>query len=68
MPHSALNTVLITLLSYVHVVCIVSFVHHTGCNVENACLTLGICAERVAISKAVSEGHREFKAIAIARL
>ncbi|XP_060750074.1 cytidine deaminase a [Tachysurus vachellii] len=38
----------------------------TGCNVENACLTLGICAERVAISKAVSEGHREFKAIAIA--
>ncbi|XP_017342360.1 cytidine deaminase a [Ictalurus punctatus] len=38
----------------------------TGCNVENACLTLGICAERVAISKAVSAGHREFKAIAIA--
>ncbi|XP_060793593.1 cytidine deaminase a [Neoarius graeffei] len=38
----------------------------TGCNVENACLTLGICAEKVAISKAVSEGHREFKAIAIA--
>ncbi|KAB5546621.1 hypothetical protein PHYPO_G00074150 [Pangasianodon hypophthalmus] len=38
----------------------------TGCNVENACLALGVCAERVAISKAVSEGHREFKAIAIA--
>ncbi|KAK3547037.1 hypothetical protein QTP86_009243 [Hemibagrus guttatus] len=37
----------------------------TGCNVENACLTLGICAERVAIFKAVSEGHQEFKAIAI---
>ncbi|KAF4078560.1 hypothetical protein AMELA_G00200370 [Ameiurus melas] len=38
----------------------------TGCNVENVCLTLGICAEKVAISKAVSAGHREFKAIAIA--
>ncbi|KAF5897290.1 cytidine deaminase, partial [Clarias magur] len=38
----------------------------TGCNVENACLTLGICAERVAISKAVSEGYQVFKAIAIA--
>ncbi|KAM9445715.1 cytidine deaminase a isoform 1-T3 [Clarias gariepinus] len=38
----------------------------TGCNVENASLTLGICAERVAISKAVSEGFKEFKAIAIA--
>ncbi|KAF7696230.1 cytidine deaminase a [Silurus meridionalis] len=39
---------------------------YTGCNVENACLALGICAEVVTISKAVSEGHREFKAIAIA--
>uniref|UniRef100_A0A1A7XU48 Cytidine deaminase n=1 Tax=Iconisemion striatum TaxID=60296 RepID=A0A1A7XU48_9TELE len=38
----------------------------TGCNVENACYTLGLCAERNAISKAVSEGHRSFKAIAIA--
>lgn len=38
----------------------------TGCNVENACFNLGICAERVAISKAVSEGFRDFKAIAIA--
>ncbi|KAI7794954.1 cytidine deaminase-like [Triplophysa rosa] len=38
----------------------------TGCNVENACFCLGICAERTAISKAVSEGHRDFKAIAIA--
>ncbi|KAL2091109.1 hypothetical protein ACEWY4_013372 [Coilia grayii] len=38
----------------------------TGCNVENACYNLGICAERNAISKAVSEGYRDFKAIAIA--
>ncbi|KAF3689654.1 Cytidine deaminase [Channa argus] len=38
----------------------------TGCNVENACYNLGICAERNAISKAVSEGSRTFKAIAIA--
>ncbi|XP_067359291.1 cytidine deaminase-like isoform X1 [Channa argus] len=36
------------------------------CNVENACYNLGICAERNAISKAVSEGSRTFKAIAIA--
>ncbi|XP_051529040.1 cytidine deaminase-like [Myxocyprinus asiaticus] len=38
----------------------------TGCNVENVCFNLGICAERIAISKAVSEGYRDFKAIAIA--
>ncbi|XP_051958002.1 cytidine deaminase-like [Xyrauchen texanus] len=38
----------------------------TGCNVENACFNLGICAEKIAISKAVSEGYRDFKAIAIA--
>ncbi|KAK5872754.1 hypothetical protein PBY51_013427 [Eleginops maclovinus] len=37
----------------------------TGCNIENACYNLGICAERNAISKAVSEGYRSFKAIAI---
>ncbi|XP_029989408.1 cytidine deaminase b [Sphaeramia orbicularis] len=37
----------------------------TGCNVENACYNLGLCAERNAISKAVSEGYRAFKAIAI---
>ncbi|XP_046556708.1 cytidine deaminase-like [Haliotis rubra] len=38
----------------------------TGCNVENASYGLGICAERTAIVKAVSEGHQKFKAIAIA--
>ncbi|XP_041836646.1 cytidine deaminase b [Melanotaenia boesemani] len=37
----------------------------TGCNVENACYNLGVCAERNAIAKAVSEGYRGFKAIAI---
>ncbi|XP_029907339.1 cytidine deaminase-like [Myripristis murdjan] len=38
----------------------------TGCNVENACYNLGVCAERNAMSKAASEGYRSFKAIAIA--
>ena len=38
---------------------------YTGCNIENASYPNGICAERVAFSKAVSEGHRKFKAIAI---
>eukprot|EP00794_Sanderia_malayensis_P011045 gene11046-12210_t len=37
----------------------------SGCNVENVSYGLTICAERVAITKAVSEGHRKFKAIAI---
>lgn len=37
----------------------------TGCNVENASYGLTICAERVAIFKAYSEGKRKFKAIAI---
>lgn len=39
---------------------------YTGCNVENAAYPLGNCAERTAIFKAVSEGKREFEAIAIA--
>uniref|UniRef100_UPI00398F0C91 cytidine deaminase-like isoform X1 n=2 Tax=Pristiophorus japonicus TaxID=55135 RepID=UPI00398F0C91 len=37
----------------------------TGCNIENACFTVGICAERVAMHKAISEGCNKFKAIAI---
>ena len=38
---------------------------YTGCNVENAAYTPTNCAERTAIFKAVSEGEREFVAIAI---
>lgn len=38
----------------------------TGCNCENAVFGLAICAERVAMTKAISEGHHEFSAIAIA--
>jgi cytidine deaminase len=37
----------------------------TGCNVENASYGLTICAERVAIFKALSEGHRSFAQIAV---
>ena len=39
---------------------------YTGCNIENAAYTPSICAERTAVSKAVSEGKRKFKAIAVA--
>jgi cytidine deaminase len=37
----------------------------TGCNIENATYGLTLCAERVAIFKAVSEGERRFDAIAV---
>ncbi|MBR4057951.1 MAG: cytidine deaminase [Oscillospiraceae bacterium] len=37
----------------------------TGCNVENAALGSTICAERTAACKAVSEGYRQFKRIAV---
>ena len=39
---------------------------YTGCNIENAAFSPTNCAERTAFFKAVSEGEREFKAIAIA--
>lgn len=38
---------------------------YTGCNIENAAYTPTNCAERTAVFKAVSEGEREFEAIAI---
>jgi cytidine deaminase len=37
----------------------------TGCNIENVSLGLTVCAERVALWKALSEGERAFKRIAI---
>ena len=36
-----------------------------GCNVENAAYSLALCAERVALSHAVAQGHQKFKAIAV---
>lgn len=38
----------------------------TGCNIENSSYGLTMCAERTALFKSVSEGHKRFKAIAIA--
>ncbi len=39
--------------------------YYTGCNVENVSYGLTCCAERVALFKAVSDGERDFEAIAI---
>ncbi len=38
---------------------------YTGVNIENAAYPVTICAERVAVFKAVSEGERDFQAIAV---
>ncbi len=38
----------------------------TGCNIENAAYSPTICAERTAVAKAVSEGHRDFVRIVVA--
>ncbi len=38
---------------------------YTGCNIENASYGLTVCAERTALFKAVSEGERDFDAIAV---
>lgn len=37
----------------------------TGCNIENASFSLTVCAERVALLKAISEGARDFTRIAV---
>jgi cytidine deaminase len=37
----------------------------TGCNIENATYGLTMCAERVAMFKALSEGHRQFTRVAV---
>ena len=39
---------------------------YTGCNIENAAFSPTVCAERTAFFKAISEGEKEFVAIAIA--
>ena len=38
---------------------------YTGCNIENAAYPTGVCAERVAIFKAVSEGEHDLVALAV---
>lgn len=37
----------------------------TGCNIENATYGLTLCAERVAMFKALSEGHRDFRRVLV---
>lgn len=37
----------------------------TGCNIENATYGLTMCAERVAMFKALSDGHRRFRRVAV---
>lgn len=37
----------------------------SGCNIENATYGLTVCAERVAMFKALSEGHRQFRSVAV---
>lgn len=37
----------------------------TGCNIENATYGLTMCAERVAMFKAISDGHRRFRQVAV---
>lgn len=39
---------------------------YTGANIENASYPVSLCAERAALSKALTEGHRSFKAVAVA--
>lgn len=39
---------------------------YTGCNIENAAYPVGLCAERVAIFKAISDGETEFEEMAVA--
>lgn len=39
---------------------------YTGCNVENSSYGASICAERVALTKAISEGHTDIVALAVA--
>ena len=38
---------------------------HTGCNLENLSLSLSLCAERIALLKALSEEEPEFSALAV---